>query len=242
MNNVANSIAALSLGLDEYVHMFGLTNDELNMRILDCNAGASCFAADMHQQGKSVIACDPLYGLSLNELKIRLVDEINTSSGGENNYQADFFCKDAEKKVVFEKAIAACFQRFLADFTQGCNEKRYVSGSLPKLNFADESFNLVLMHHYLFSLSDQLSVSYHLQAIEELLRIASEVRIFPLTTIKGKLSPYVGGIIAKLQEQSYGVEIRSISFKIQDKGNAMLRIWAPHCQLKFNKPSAAHQL
>lgn len=100
--------------------------------------------------------------------------------------------------------------------------------ALPKLNFDDESFNLALVNHYLFTKTDSLSLDYHIKAIEELVRVANEARIFPLVTEKGQLSAYVGDVVSKLQAKGYGVEIRSVK---DTDGAAMLRVWAPECRV-----------
>ena len=59
MDKGINGVTALGFGLEDYIKMFDLTDVELDMNILDCRAGASCFAAQMHEKSKSVLACDP---------------------------------------------------------------------------------------------------------------------------------------------------------------------------------------
>jgi len=40
---------------NEYVKMFSLTPDDLNLKILDCDGGPSSFNAEMTRRGKKVM-------------------------------------------------------------------------------------------------------------------------------------------------------------------------------------------
>ena len=44
---------------------------------------------------------------------------------------------------------------------------------------ADDSFDLALCSHLLFLYTDHLDAAFHIAAVQELLRVAGEVRIFP---------------------------------------------------------------
>src|SRR4030095_9977570 len=83
----------------------------------------------------------------------------------------------------------AAMQEFLDDFTDGKAEGRYVEAELPALPFADSSFDLAVCSHLLFLYSSQLGEAFHQQAVQELCRVAREVRIFPLLALDGKRSP-----------------------------------------------------
>jgi 2-polyprenyl-3-methyl-5-hydroxy-6-metoxy-1,4-benzoquinol methylase len=43
----------------EYVKMFSLIPDDLDLRILDCGGGPSSFNAEMTNRGKKVTSIDP---------------------------------------------------------------------------------------------------------------------------------------------------------------------------------------
>jgi hypothetical protein len=72
----------------------------------------------------------------------------------------------------------AALRRFLVDFEAGKAEGRYVTASLPCLPFEDGRFDLALVSHLLFLYSERLDFEFHRAAVEELLRVAREVRIF----------------------------------------------------------------
>jgi hypothetical protein len=50
----------------------------------------------------------------------------------------------------------------------------------PDLPFRDDVFELALCSHLLFTWSDAFDEEWHRQALADLLRVAREVRVFPL--------------------------------------------------------------
>jgi len=60
------------------------------------------------------------------------------------------------------------------------------------------SFDLALCSHFLFLYSDQLSKQFYVQAIREMCRGASEVRIFPSIALDNRTSPHVSDGLAQL--------------------------------------------
>ena len=56
----------------------------------------------------------------------------------------------------------------------------YVAAALPRLPFADGSFDLALCSHLLFTWANVFDAAWHEAAIREMARVAAEVRVFPL--------------------------------------------------------------
>ena len=81
--------------------------------------------------------------------------------------------------------------------------------------------------HFLFFYSDSLSLSFHQEAVDELCRVAREVRIFPLLTYSAEPSAFVGPIVKHLQNAHREVTIEKVPYEFQRGGNAMLRIISP---------------
>ena len=77
---------------------------------------------------------------------------------------------------------------FLADFPAGLLEGRYLPYALPHLEIAGNSFDLALVSHFLFLYSASHDREFHVAAVHELLRVANEVRIFPLLTMEHQVS------------------------------------------------------
>ncbi|MFZ2177721.1 MAG: methyltransferase domain-containing protein [Rhodococcus sp. (in: high G+C Gram-positive bacteria)] len=89
---------------------------------------------------------------------------------------------------------------------------RYVAGRLPSLPFADASFDLVLSSHLLFSYSDRLGHTFHVDAISELMRVArGELRIFPLVA-SGSSDCYArfDDLFANLRDRNIAGEVGEV--------------------------------
>ena len=101
--------------------------------------------------------------------------------------------------------------RFLDDFEEGKAEGRYVTASLPSLPFEGGQFDLALCSHLLFLYSDQLSLDFHQASIEELLSVASEVRLFPLLSLDRRPSPHFDPLVMYIHSRSryFSVAIRA---------------------------------
>jgi len=113
---------------------------------------------------------------------------------------------------------------FLADYPHGLRERRYIPGSLPALPFANEEFALALCSHFLFLYSDHLSLDFHVAALQELCRVAREVRVFPLLTMASNLSSYLQPVIASLCASGFFALVEPVPYEFQRGANQMLRI------------------
>jgi ubiquinone/menaquinone biosynthesis C-methylase UbiE len=113
-------------------------------------------------------------------------------------------------------------QRFLASYEKGRMQGKYVPGELPYLPFANQTFDLALSSHFLFLYTDNLTFDFHINAIREMLRVAQEVRIFPLLDVNAQTSRYLNGVLETFQR--YDPEIRTVNYEFQRGGNKMLRI------------------
>jgi SAM-dependent methyltransferase len=176
------SVAFFGRTLEEYLGFFALKPPTLRgRRILDVAAGPSSFTAEARSRGIEATAVDPLYGLSAEALSIyvdadyrRVVGEMRRSVsllhfGG----FADIDAAEASRR--------SAATRFLADYEAGFAQGRYVGGALPRLPFANRSFDLVLSAHFLFTYCRHFDFSFHLEGCAELARVsAGEVRIHPL--------------------------------------------------------------
>jgi len=113
---------------------------------------------------------------------------------------------------------------FANDFELNRGGSRYVEGQLPVLDFRDSTFDLALCSHFLFLYSEHFDSMFHLASIIELLRVANEVRIFPILTLMLKPSPYLPYVIRELQAIGCRVDIQRVEYELQKGGNEMLVI------------------
>jgi hypothetical protein len=113
---------------------------------------------------------------------------------------------------------------FIEDYEAGKIEERYLIGELPKLDINDQQYDIALCSHFLFLYSEQFDYKFHLAAILEMLRIAKEVRIFPLLTLAMDKSPYLERLLNELETRGYKTITEQVKYELQKGGNEMLRI------------------
>ena len=95
---------------------------------------------------------------------------------------------------------------------------------MPALPFGDCSFDLALSSHLLFLYSEQLDIAFHLDSLREMLRVAGEVRVFPLLQIGGAPSPHVAAAAAALRSDGVDASVEPVPYEFQRGGNRMLRL------------------
>jgi SAM-dependent methyltransferase len=210
--------------LEEYQGMFDLTPQDLQRSILDCGGGPASFNAELTAAGHQVISCDPIYEFSAPEIEQRIQDTWRVLKDKLIANQADYVWDRLDSPEALGNARLATMQRFLQDFPMGLETGRYVVNELPVLPFPDDLFNLALCSHFLFTYSDHLSQQFHLDSIQELCRVATEVRIFPLLKVSGELSPYLPIAVDQLKELGYDAQVQSVPYEFQKGANQMLKI------------------
>jgi len=90
----------------------------------------------------------------------------------------------------------AAMESFLADYRLEGEQRRYVTGELPCLPFADRTFDLAVCSHLLFLYSEHLTEDFHVASLEELCRVAGEARVFPLLELGARKSRHVDAVRA----------------------------------------------
>lgn len=209
--------------LDEYVGMFDLGTDDLGRRILDCAGGPASFAAELASAGGQVVACDPIYRHPAAEIAARVEETYPVIMAGVEAERARFVWTRFASPAALGAARLAAMRRFLADFELPA-PGRYVAAGLPVLPFPAGAFDLALCSHFLFLYSALLPVDFHVAAIEEMLRVASEVRVFPLLDLNGEESPHLAPTVAALWRSGYVPHVKAVPYEFQRGGNQMLRV------------------
>jgi ubiquinone/menaquinone biosynthesis C-methylase UbiE len=135
-----------------------------------------------------------------------------------------FVWKNIPDVESLEHMRIEAMMEFLMDYEDGLEEGRYVEAALPNLPFEDDSFDLALSSHLLFLYSEHLDEQFHKDAIDEMLRVAKEVRIFPLVTLENLPSPHLDPIILSLREKGFETHIIQTEYEFQKGGDLMLKI------------------
>jgi hypothetical protein len=209
--------------LGEYIDMFALTPADLESRILDCGGGPSSFTAELSRENPAVISCDPLYQFTTEQIRGQIDATYPRMLALNEAHKANFRWDRYGSPEALCGVRMAAMSRFLDDYDTGKAEGRYVLGELPTLPFVDDAFDLALCSHFLFTYSEQLTLDLHIASVLEMLRVAREVRVFPLlTSFTGETSPHLAPVRNKLQEESIYTEICRVKYEFQHGGNEML--------------------
>jgi hypothetical protein len=207
---------------DEHVAMFDLTAADLDRRILGCGDGPAAFNAGLTERGGAIVSVDPLYRFDARQIAGRIAETYAPVMDQVRRNQGDYVWAAIPSVEVLGAVRMAAMERFLADFEAGRRTGRYVVAELPSLPFASRHFDIALSSHFLFLYSSHLSATFHCRALGEMLRVSREVRVFPLLTVDGLLSPHFPAVREHLTSQGFRLEVRPVPYEFQRGGNAML--------------------
>lgn len=222
-----DGVVPFGRSLDEYRLMFNLTPEDLERPILGVADGPASFNAEMRVLGKTVISLDPLYDLPGEVIAERfeavvddIIDQVKATPG---DWVWSYHRSPENLRANRRTALA----HFLRDYPQGKAAGRYVVGALPDLDFADHRFSLAVCSHFLFLYSDRFTYEFHRSSLGSMLRVADEVRIFPLLTLSLAVSPYLQPLMQELTAQGWRVTIEPVGYELQRGAHRMLRIQQP---------------
>lgn len=210
--------------LEEYEAMFALSAQDLGGRILGCGDGPASFNAELSDRGGCVVSLDPIYAFEAGSIRTRVQETAETvlaqTSANREAFVWDFI---SDLDDLRRRRLAA-METFLEDFELGKAQGRYITGELPSLPFADASFDLALCSHFLFLYSDHLDANFHLASLRELLRVARQVRIFPLLNLDRSRSRHLEEVCAELRALGFQVKEQRVDYEFQKGGNTMLEV------------------
>lgn len=207
---------------EEYRTMFALSQDDLNKKILGCGDGPASFNAEGTERGFTITSCDPIYQFTAEEIR-RQIDHVYPKIIAKMEQEAENYIWEALGSVEqLGKVRMRAMSRFLSDFMQGCEQRRYVPASLPHLPFSNSQFDLALCSHYLFLYSDHVDGAAHLASTRELLRVASEVRIFPIVSLDGNPSKHLDLVMTFLSDTGIDVSLQPVRYRFQKGATEML--------------------
>jgi len=209
---------------DEYCHMFALSEADLCCRILGAGDGPASFNAEMTVKGCKIVSFDPIYDFTAQEITQRVEETYRDMIAQVIEDAAGFVWTRFANPDELGRARIKAMEIFLTDFECGKQQGRYITGSLPTLPFDDGQFDLVLCSHLLFLYSQQLSIDFHLQSIQELCRVGKEVRIFPLLDLARNWSEHIEPVCTQMFKLGYKVEIQPVDYEFQRGGDQMMKI------------------
>lgn len=217
-------IVFIGRSFDEYLSMFNLTKTELMGRsILDCPAGACSFTALANQLGAEVTATDIAYFHDVEDLQKKGIQDLDHTmtkmESVQSSYVWDYFKSVDDLKNHRYQALTDCSN----DMKH--HPKRYVPTTLPLLPFENKQFDITLSAHFLCMYSDRLDYDFHVNTIQELLRVTKqEIRIFPLTNLSAERYEQLDEILSFLHQQGRSTEEITVDYEFQKGANSMLKI------------------
>ncbi len=218
------SIVPWGRTLDEYRAMFLLSKEELRQKILGCADGPASFNVEVRDLGGDVISIDPTYAFTTEQIAKRIEEVADEVISQVAKNKEGFVWKNIKDVDELYATRMGAMRAFLDDYQEGKERGYYQFQLLPKLSFEDRRFDLALCSHFLFLYSEHLDYEFHLKSILEMLRVAREVRIFPILTLKNEKSPYVERIIVELEELGYNAHIVKSEYEFQKGADEMLKI------------------
>jgi SAM-dependent methyltransferase len=225
-DGVGGTMLVTSRSAAEYRAMFDLSPSDLaDASILDCCAGGSSFTAETQS---FVVAADPAYASDRATLAAAAhngrVDGDRMIEDNADRFEWEWYGTRARRVAMRAEAV----RRFVADLAE--RPSRYVAAALPRLPFADRSFDLVLCSHLLFTWADTFDREWHRAALFELARVAErEVRVFPLV-LQGTGAPvdFLTELCGDLDAAGFRTKRRTVPYRFQRGADQMLSIMTSH--------------
>ena len=115
---------------EEYLAMFSLSQDDLEMSILGCADGPANFNHEMNKIGKKVVSVDPIYQFTKTDIKSRIDETLETIIEQTEKNKSEFIWKKIKSVDELAEVRKKAMDIFLADYEVGKKEGRYVFGQL----------------------------------------------------------------------------------------------------------------
>lgn len=218
-----SSVVPWGRTLEEYKTMFNLSEEELKKSIASFGDGPASFNLEMTKLRNNVTSFDPIYQFGKEQILNRIEETKDIVMKQTRENKDNFVWTTIKDLDELEKMRMGAMYNFIEDFDKGREENRYIFHELPnKTTFSDKYFDIGLSSHFLL-LYPNLGLDFHIKAINEMLRICKEVRIFPILDLNAKESSMLKPIIDNYNK-SYDVKIEKTNYMFQKDGDKMLII------------------
>ncbi len=219
-----DTVVPFGRSLAEYRLMFDLSDLDLNKKIIGIADGPASFNAEMKGKGNPVISIDPIYQYSAKQIESQFYNIVDDIISQVKQSPNDWVWSYHQSPEHLRENRVKVLEQFIADYETGKIEGRYLTSELPTLECDSQQYDIALCSHFLFLYSEQFEYKFHRAAIYEMLRVAKEVRVFPLLNLDLKRSPHLQPILNELEASGYKVTIKQVEYEIQKGGNEMLQI------------------
>lgn len=215
----------------EYKEMFDLPADLAQQKILEFACGPTTVNQELTKQGMDVLSCDPWFESNIEVMRENFESHFQLQLQRMQAHPEAFNLKQYGGLETFVHQRQNGFNEFFKDFPGGFQQKRYVGVPQNQLPFENQRFDKALCANFLFAdLSDQ-DLDFHLYWISEMLRVAHDVRIYPLTNKYGQPSALLGPVLLALNQQGIQVTVQDVPFRVVPESMAMLKLHSGKCDL-----------
>lgn len=218
-----NEVVPLGRNIKEYQKMFCLEEQDMTKKLAGFGDGPASFNYEATCQGCSVTSFDPIYQFSKEDLQKRIETVRNTVMDQMRKNKDNYVWTNIKSIDELEKIRMSAMGVFLEDYEKGREEGRYVYHELPEtLPYGNQTFDIGLSSHFLLMYT-ALGYEFHIQAMEEMLRVCKEIRIFPIVDLDAHNTKLANDVIHYF-EKEHEVEIVHTQYEFQKGDNKLLII------------------
>jgi hypothetical protein len=216
-------VVLLGRTFEEYRRYFSLEPEELTGKsVLDVAGGVSSFCAEGNARGIHVTSFDPIYSLAPEKIAARCepdLEAVYRSIGTVPTYRWEYYKNPEHMRELRARACSI----FLSDYT--LHPQHYISGELPRLPFADSSFDLTLVSYLLFAYQERLSYEFHRDSVLEIMRVTrDEARIYPTVTFEAEPTKYLPRLRTDPALEEFELTEIKTDFEFLVNSNSFLRL------------------
>jgi hypothetical protein len=215
----------------DYKEMFDLPAEMNQQKILEFACGPTTVNQELTQQGIDIHSCDPWFESNVDEMRTHFDSHLQHQVQRMQAHPDAFNLKQYGGLEFFVEHRLNGFNQFFKDFPQGLVQKRYIGLSNQKLPFENHRFDLALCANFLFADLPDQDLDFHVYWISEMLRVAHDVRIYPLTNKYGQPSELLGPVLLALQQLGIQVSVQDVPFRVVPESMAMLKLHSGKCDL-----------
>ncbi|WP_017754025.1 methyltransferase domain-containing protein [Calidifontibacillus oryziterrae] len=223
-----SGVAMTCRSYQEYKEMFMFKEDLFSKgKILDIASGASSFIAELNQMEYEAIAVDPLYKLTSEEIYDLGKKEINIASQKLSQNENLFIWNNYKSLKHHDEIRNRSLNQFIDNYRKDKHKEKYIPATLPNLPFDNNTFSLVFCNHFLFLYQEQFDFKFHLDAINEMVRITKKgglILIYPLVGFKDEIYPHLDKLIDSLNTNDVSAKINETKFRFLPSATHYLKI------------------
>ncbi len=212
--------------LKEYREMGLFSDADKEKKILGCGDGPASVNSELTKAGVDIISIDPIYEFTQEQIQKRVQETSHVVAKQLRDNKDNFVWKNIKDIESLIKLRLNAMDEFLIDYEDGKRSGRYQHQELPRLSFKEKKFDLAWSSHFLFLYSEHFDAEFHLNAIKEMLRVANEVRIFPLLDLNNARSTHLDAVLEYVAKKGYTYEILKSDYEFQRGANEVLKIWS----------------